>query len=199
MFDELRASLRDLFAARLSPTDRRVALGSMKEGLVHARLAVDDARASLERTRQRLSQEEIELATVIRRQGLAEQIGDQETVTIAARFAQQHSERVAVQRDKADVQSRELALMEREYAVMVEEFKRVHAGLDPAGASGSAPPRDVDREAADEIESLLGSTGASAAEDEAFDSMRRASQRAARDAAVDERLAALKARMGRGD
>jgi hypothetical protein len=199
MFDELRASLRDLFNSRLSPTDRRAALGSMKEGLVHARLAVDDARGALERSRLRLAQEETELATVLRRQGLAENIGDRETVTIAARFAQQHTERVAVQRDKVDVQSRELALMEREYAVMVEEFKRVHAGLDPAGAAGAPATRDAEREAAEEIDAMLVEPRPDAADDDAFDAMRRSTQRAAREAAVDERLAALKARMGRGD
>jgi hypothetical protein len=200
MFDELRSSLRDLFAARLSPTDRRAALGSMKEGLVHARLAVDDLRAAVGRSQTALTREEAELATVVRRQGLAEQIGDAETVAVAQRFAAQHQERAVVLRDKVDVQQRELALMEREYAVMLEEFKRVHAGLDPAGAGGGRPARDVQREAAAEVDALLAEANGAPPEDsEQFEAMARAARRAAREASAEERLAELKARMGRGD
>lgn len=198
MFDDLRASLRELFAARLSPTDRRAALGSMKEALVHARLAVDDLRTGLDAARATLAREEQELETVRRRQGLAADIGDQETVAIAERFAAQHAERVAVLRDKVDVQGRELAITERDYAAMLQEFKRVHAGLDPAGTDGRAPG-SVEREAAAEVDALLRADGPGAPADaDAFDALAREARRAQQAAAVDDRLAALKARMGRG-
>ncbi len=166
---------------------------------MHARMALDDLRAGLAASRATLTREEEELATIVRRQGLAQQIGDAETVAVAERFALQHTERVAVQRDKVEVQARELSLAEREYATMLQEFKRVHAGLDPAGATtGGDAARDHEREAAAEIDDLLGTRAARSATGDDFDTLSRAAQRAARDAAVDARLAELKARLGRG-
>jgi hypothetical protein len=203
VFEDLRSSLSDLFAARLSPTDRRSALASMKEGLVHARMALDDMRRALETSRAALAAEERELATVERRKGLAEQIGDRETVAIAERFALQHAEHVAVLRDKVEVQARELALTEGEYAAMREEFKRVQAGLDPRGAGAGGPAaRSAERAAEDEVDALLGERPRAAGADvdaDAFDALSRTAHRAQQAAQVDARLAALKARMGRGE
>ena len=68
----------------------------MREAMVHAKLAINDLRAALGVTEQRLRAEQAELETVRRRQGLAAEIGDSETVSIAERFAAQHAERVAV-------------------------------------------------------------------------------------------------------
>jgi hypothetical protein len=95
MFDELRDSLRAL-SSRLDPDERRRMGSGMREAMVHAKLAVNDMRAALAVTEQRLGSEQTELDTVRRRQGLAADIGDNETVEIAERFATQHAERVAV-------------------------------------------------------------------------------------------------------
>ena len=181
MFDDLKASLRDLISARMAPDDRRAAVHAMKESIVRARMALDDLRSALASTRQRLATEETELATVERRKALAEQAADAETVGIAERYARQLRERVEVLRRKADVQADELALAEREVGEMTQQLKLAASG------GGAAPPRTAT--VADELEP-------DAALSRDFDSLARASARAAAEPDADARLAELKRRMG---
>jgi hypothetical protein len=144
MFDELRDSLRHL-SSRLDPDERRRMSGGMREAMVHAKLAIQDMRAALTTTEARLRTEQAELDTVRRRQGLAAQIDDQETVAIAERFAAQHAERVAVLESKRMVQQQELELAEREYESMSADLKRVMSGFAPEASSPEmAARREVD-------------------------------------------------------
>ena len=94
MFDDLKATLRDLISARLAPDDRRAAVVSMKDALVRAKMGIDDLRDAHAQSQQRLAVEEAELATVERRRAMAEQIADAETVAIAERYARPLRERV---------------------------------------------------------------------------------------------------------
>ena len=96
MFENVRASLRELLAAARSPADRRAVLADMKETLVRARMGVEDVRGGLAESRRRLDAERRELETVRRRRDLASRIGDQETVAVAERFERQHAEHVEV-------------------------------------------------------------------------------------------------------
>ncbi len=181
MFDDLKDSLRDLISARLAPDDRRAAVHLMKESIIRAKMALDDLRGSLAQTRERLATEETELATVERRKALAEQAADAETVAIAERYARQLRERVEMLRRKVDVQADELALAERDVLEMTQQLKVA------ASAAGVAPPMTAT--IAEELEP-------DAALKRDFDSMSRASARAAAEQNADARLAELKRRMG---
>lgn len=188
MFDELRDSLRAL-SSRLDPDERRRMSGGMREAMVHAKLAVNEMRAALAVTEQRLHAEQTELDTVRRRQGLAADIGDHETVAIAERFAAQHAERVAVLEQKRMVQQQELALAEREYDGMSAELRRVMSGLAPDSQSADAA-------AAREVDVLLDNDPSLGADPvEPSPAVRRT--RAEREADAEARLADLKRKLGR--
>ena len=169
MFEPLRDALRG-FSTRLDPLERRAMTQSMRDALVHAKLGLNDVRASLATTSARLASERAELETVRRRQGLAAQIDDQETVAIAERFAVQHQERVAMLETKQMVQQHELSLAEREYEDMSAELRLILSGVAP---------------------------GARTAASTATDATESADVRADREADADQRLAALKRRMGK--
>lgn len=181
MFDDLKASIRDLIGARLHPDDRRAAVVAMKDALVRAKMGIADIRAGHEATVRRLATDEAELATVERRRAMAEQIADAETVAVAERYARQLRERVEVLRRKAQVEGDELALAERDVQEMTQQLKLAATG---AGA-GPAPTATV----ADELDP-----------DQAlrrdFDALARQNARAAAEQSADERLAELKRRMG---
>lgn len=187
MFDDLREALRG-FGRTVDPSDRRAALASMKDALVHARLALQDLRAAVQATERRLVAERAELATVVRRRGLAEQVGDRETVTVAERFVAQHGERVRVLEQKQAAQLDELSLAEREYDSMSRDLKRAMAGLPLGSAS-------VEAAAMREVEEALGESRFGAPADPEATS--RAERREAREASAAERLAELKRKLGR--
>jgi hypothetical protein len=187
MFDDLRDTLRT-FSARLDPDERRRMGQGMREAMVHAKLAINDMRAALGVTEQRLRTEQGELDTVRRRQGLAAEIGDQETVAIAERFAAQHAERVAVLESKRMVQQQELALAEREYEDMSAELRRVLSGVAPNTGGPEAA-------AAREVEALLSDDPVVAGEVDVPPPSRRS--RAEREADAEARLADLKRKFGR--
>ena len=181
MFDELRNAFRELLHGNVPPEERRNLLSAMRDTLVRARLALDDLRAGLEVTRRRMGTERAELETVRRRKGLAEGIGDLETVSIAERFEAHHLERLVVLERKEGAQVSELALVEREVLEMTEQFKAATSGVG-SGIAGAAPGDPLD--ARTELDAELGAMG-------------RAQRRAAAEADADARLADLKRRMGK--
>lgn len=191
MFEHLRDTLRGL-SARLAPEERRRVAGSMREALVHAKLALDDLRAAIEKTEARLATERQELETVLRRGALAAQVGDQETVEIAERFGRQHADRVRVLETKLMAQQQELSLGEREYEEMREQMRLALSGVAP---SPDAEARDI----MDELSAYIDGRDDAGAGPEvpADETPLRRRTRAEREADAEERLAALKRRMGK--
>jgi hypothetical protein len=188
MLDELREALRALRTGGVHASERRPMIARMRDTLVQARVGLGDLRAALETTRTRLAEERREVETIRRRKGLAANIKDLETVTIAERYEAQHVQRVTVLEQKLVIQETELAMAEREVEEMTAELKLAAAGIDSvappaAGASGvtSGPDASVDADA----ERLR----------QELDSLARARRRAATDAEAEEKLAALKRRM----
>jgi hypothetical protein len=182
VFDKLRASMRDLLDST-SPHERGAALARMKDTLATARVGLDDLRTGLDQTRARLVTERNELETVRRRKGLAAQISDAETVTVAERFETHHAERVLVLERKLAAQEAELQLAEREVAAMAGELRAAIRGTPSMRTSEAT----LDASAA---------TEASAAAEE-LDRMVRTRTRADRDAEAARKLEALKRRMGK--
>lgn len=188
----------------------------MRDAMVHAKLGVQDLRNGIATTETRLAAERAELDTVRRRLGLAAQIGDNETVAIAERFAAQHAERVAVLESKLMVQQQELTLTERELDEMSSQLRLAASGIAPGGVSADVQAaRELDAfmsgamDGPDASDPMAGSAGD---DDESFGgasqgagSMGASSSggtparrtRAEREAEAEERLAALKRRMGK--
>lgn len=193
MFDEFRDAFRNL-SGRLDPEERRRMSSGMREALMHAKLGVQDLRTTLAATDSQLAAERAQLETVRRRQGYAAEIGDNETVEIAERFATQHAEKVAMLESKQMVQQQELTIAEREYEQMSAELRRVQSGFAPDGAG-------VDARAQSEVDALLSDDapagmprGTSSSDDSVMPPRR---TRAEREADADARLADLKRRFGK--
>jgi hypothetical protein len=194
MFDQLRDSLRAL-SDRLAPEERRRVVSTMRDAMVHAKLGLQDLRDGIAATQARLAAERGELETVRRRQGLAAQINDSETVAIAEKFGAQHAERVAVLESKLMVQQQELALAERELEEMSSQMRLAASGIAPGGVSPDvSAAREVDAFLADD--GLGGPPGEGAPGDSGASTSPRRT-RAEKEADADERLAALKRRMGK--
>lgn len=190
MFDDLRQALRDLLHGNVPPEGRRALLSVMKDTLVRGRLALDDLREGLAATRKRLDRERHELETVVRRKGLAQGIGDAETVTIAARFEAQYAERVAVLERKLEAQESELALAERELTEMTQQYRAAAAGVG-SGMRPDAVPPSAGAAASDEIDDARASL------EREIDGLDRARRRESLEADAEARLAELKRRMGK--
>ena len=185
MFESLKAALQDLLGGRVAPADRRAVIADMKRALVSAKLGVDDLREGAELTRRRLAAEREALATMQRRKTLAEGINDAETVALAAKHEQQHSERIAVLEQKLAAQDAEFQLAEREVTEMIAGLKSANAGVGSGATAGSTGVTDEE----------LGLPNDAQLNSE-LDSLARQQKRNAADASAEERLAELKRRMG---
>jgi hypothetical protein len=185
MFDSFRQSLRDLMDRSTPPEARRAGLAQMKQTLVHARMGLDDLRAGIAKTRQRLAAEQAELDTVRRRKGLAAGINDTETVALAEKYETLHAERTDVLTRKLAAQEAELAMTERDVSEMTAALKSAMAGGEGALSSSSEHG---------EVDEMIDG-GANVAQE--IDALGRSSARSAREAEADRLLAELKRRMGK--
>ena len=185
MFEHLRRSWQSLLDGSLPPDERREVVAAMKDTLVQARVGVSAMRDGLVEVRARLDKERIELATCSRRKQLAQQIGDAETVAVAAKFELVHQERCSVLERKYGAQEAELALAEREVAEMTLEFKYAASGAKYTGAFGapSTPP--------------AGTTNAGPSSQPGAPEAPSSDRRSAAELDAELRLAELKRRMGK--
>jgi hypothetical protein len=175
MFEKLRESLRDAMNRASSPSEGRAVLAMMRDAIVEAKVGVSQIRSALDATRAQLEHERRELDTVRRRGRLAADIGDQETVRVAAQFEQRHLARVEVLERKLAAQESELALAEREVDEMTAQLRAMASGAGPA-ASTTPPELDAEPD---------------------LEALERAAARAARESAAERQLDELKRRMGR--
>jgi hypothetical protein len=195
MFDDVRQAFRDLLRGTPPSGDaRRSIVAQMRETLVQARMGLDDLRKGVEETQARLKRERLELDTVRRRKELALGIKDAETVAIAERYEKQHAERAALLERKLETQEAELAMVEREVGEMNAEFKLAAAGGTPGVSAGSASGAPTDSGVDEAVREAMGDNAGLRDE---IDGLARARQRAEAQASADEKLAALKRRMGK--
>lgn len=176
-----------MLAGRLAPDDRRALVSQMKATLVQARVGLQELHDALAATAQRLEHEMRELETVRRRRSLAEGINDAETVGIATKYEAQVAERVRILEQKRAAQEAELGMVSHEVEDMTAEFRRAAAGQDALPSLDEAAVAEAERAVDD---------GAAGLRTE-LDALGRAQARARREAEADERLAALKRRMGK--
>jgi hypothetical protein len=196
MFDDVRQAFRDLLRGTPPSGDaRRSIVAQMRETLVQARMGLDDLRKGVVETQARLTRERSELETVRRRKQLAVSINDAETVAVAERYEKQHAERAALLERKLETQEAELAMVEREVNEMNSEFKLAAAGATPGVSAGTSSPNDAGAGAkTGGVDDVLDEQAGLNAE---IDGLARARRRADAESAADEKLAALKRRMGK--
>jgi hypothetical protein len=188
MFEGMKAAIQDLLSGRIHPADRRAVIADMKQGLVSAKLGINDLQEGVEITRSRLEKEREALAITQRRKALAASIPDAETVAIAEKFELQHSERIAVLERKLEAQEAEFGLAEREYDEMLKALKAANVGAGSGISAGSRGPTDAD----------LGLPDDAGLRSE-LDALGRRSSRSAHEAAADAQLEELKRRMGKNE
>lgn len=153
----------------------------MRDAVIAARAALAVMRDQIGATERELEAERRQLLDAERRGRLAAEIGDQETVTVAQHFAGKHASRVSVLERKLGAQRDEMALAEHELADMTEQLK--------------AADRDrVAAEAADRVAAAQAGMGPVDAEDEL---LKGRLDRAAREAAAEQQLEALKQKLGK--
>lgn len=206
MFDDLRRAFKEAVdnfhqeLGRDSVTDTVDGLlKQMEREAVEAKEALALAEEQLAKARGRADAEAKEEAVCRRREGLARKIGDAETAEIAAKFAEKHAERRRVLARKAEAIQAEVRLQEADCKDMVRKIKEARANRDALSAqAGRTKARDTLGGVNDLLDDLdrmgesadAGSPPPSAAD---FDDVARRS----RDEAINERLEALKRRMGR--
>jgi hypothetical protein len=185
--------LRDAFRAALDAAgsgrggDLRELTARMREAVVEAKVGVREIRDALARSEAELASERTQLADAERRGRLAAEIQDQETVTVAERFAARHREHVAVLERKVAAQRDELALAERDLAEMQAQLERAARERGPAGAaarSADAAWRDIEA-----------AGGARPGVDPKDELLRADLDRQRREAQADRQLEELKKRM----
>ena len=186
MFERLRDALRTALDAATPPGDLRDLARQMREAVVEAKVAVQEMREALGRTEGGLTLERQRLADAERRGRLAAEIQDQETVTVAERFAVKHRERVAVLERKLAAQREEVTLAERELGEMQGQLKS--AERDRSTAQGE---RSTER-AWREVQSAGGTRPGMDLQDELLKSEM---DRAAREQTAQQQLEALKKKM----
>lgn len=189
MFESIRDAFRQLIQQNPDPETRRDALAQMRETLIRARMGLDDLRSGIEQTEKSVAEERAAIATMQRRRTLAERIQDEETVRLAARYEDQHGERLGVLERKLVVQRDELAMVEREVEEMSSDFRIASKGGVPGVGGGASENRAGFAEDVDGPSDPLDTA--------AFDAMQSRRRREDREARADEMLEALKRRMGR--
>jgi len=188
VFERLRDALRAALDAATPPGNLRDLARQMREAVVEAKVSVQETSEAVSRAGGELAVERQRLADAERRGRLAAEIQDQETVTVAGRFAAKHRERVGVLERKLAALNDELALYERELADMQAQLARVERDRPLTEAERSAERAWRDLQEAGGVRP----GGGTDLQDELLKSDL---DRTAREAAADQQLRELKKKM----
>jgi phage shock protein A len=165
MLDDLKTLFSSAWASFLREVGRRDPEDQVAELLGAMRREMVDARANLpvyEEEHRRagldLQRERKMLEDTVRRRGMAERIGDAETVRVADEFAARHHDRIRVLEEKVKAAKDEWDLRVRESQDMLRRYKE-------ADANRFALLAEMRRAGARET---IGGTGNGGATDDAF-------------------------------
>jgi len=162
MFDDLRAAFKealDNFNKELSrnqvPETVDKLLASMKDEIAEEKAQVAGVEAQLEKTLSEIERSIEQAETARRREAMAQKIDDQETATLAARYAARHEDHRQVLEKKATALREELGFREKTVQEMFARFHEAKAKRDALGATaGKTTARDA-LSAADDLFSDL--------------------------------------------
>ena len=99
--------------------------GAAYREVARVRNQLDELERAITETRQRLAHETDQVDVCVRRQEMAEEIGDAETARVAAEYRERHSERASVLEQKLDALEAERRLCRRD---LDEMEKALQAG-----------------------------------------------------------------------
>jgi hypothetical protein len=188
MFDRLRDALEAMLDAATPAGDPRDVVRKMHAAVLDTKVALASMRDGLAETERALRLEQKHLDDAERRGGMAQSIGDTETVEIAQQYATKHRERIVVLEHKLAAQHEELRLGEREFDEMREKLKLAR---DRGGVASDAGGHL--ESALREVEDAVGDRGSERLDDALNANL----DRAAREARAQAQLEALKKKMGR--
>ncbi|MBR9990301.1 MAG: hypothetical protein KFH98_11120 [Gemmatimonadetes bacterium] len=122
---------------------------AMEREVTSASGALGNLDDEIRRTRRDLAKEREAEQVCRRREVLAGDVGDDETVRIAAEFAQRHAERAAVLERKIHVLEDERTLLSRDVAAMRDKLAEISPagsarGVSDGAASGTGTARSSD-------------------------------------------------------
>jgi phage shock protein A len=142
MFEELRAAFKEaldnfnkeLSRENVSDTADKLLVG-MRNEIVAEKAAVSGVEDQLEKTREQIGRLEKEMATARRREELAREIDDDETVKLAAEFATKAEGHVTVLKKKEAALAEELTFRERTVEEMYARFNEAKEKRDALTAT----------------------------------------------------------------
>lgn len=210
MFDALRQAFReavDNFRTELNrdavPEKADGLIRAMEKEVVEARLILDRLAADIDATKRQVEEEDTQLQACLRREAMAQRIGDTETETVAREFAARHLQRKDVLEDKLRVLERERTDRVAEVEGMMKELKGAQARrAEMTAAAGRADARERLQGADDlfaDLDRMAERIGDLGHEADAAASFTEDSAPPARDrnAEAEARLRILKERMGK--
>lgn len=131
MFDDLRRAFReavDNFNRELNRDQVGGTVDRLLEGMVdevtQAKAELSRLKQDLERTEEQIEAEAAEIATIERRERMAREIDDEETVRLATEFGEKHHRRHQVLTAKAAALREEVALRSSEIDEMLSQVKQ---------------------------------------------------------------------------
>lgn len=212
MFDNLRRAFREAVENFRSELHRDDVPDTVDGLLRHMQTELTDARAYLahlgeevERTARLADAEAREAETCRRRERLARAIKDEDTADVARQFAERHEQRRDVLRRKAQALREELGVRSRDLEEMENKLRQARQRREElvASAGRTSARRSVD--AADDLfaeldrmaEKILDRERRTEAVDELLDDLETTAPPRSAEAEIEERLAALKRRMGK--
>ena len=157
MFDNLRQAFKeavDNFKEELNrdeiPEVVDGLLRQMQEEVTDAQAHAHTLEAQIKKALQLSELEEKEIATCRRREEMARRIGDEETATVAAEYAEKHEKRKVIQEQKALALRAELEMKRGEVTDMLAQYKEAKAKRESLTATtGRAEARNSLTEADD--------------------------------------------------
>ncbi|MFQ5745651.1 MAG: PspA/IM30 family protein [Gemmatimonadota bacterium] len=160
MFGRIKQAIDDALRAleeksgRGPEEDVEELLRAMREELVAARARVPELEAGLGKLEKSLDAERARLEACGRRARQAREIGDEETVDVAVRFAATHRSRIEVLEQKRDAAIAEIRLQRATVADMTDQLKSAIARRDALSvqARRARATRSLRAEGADAVD-----------------------------------------------
>lgn len=162
MFENLRAAFReavDNFNKELNRDQVPEAVDKLLKGMIdevtEAKTLLHDLETAIQRAKAEAQREKKEAATALRRQSMAEGIGDEETARVAGEYAEKCVRRQTVLEQKAEALEEELEVRKAEIEEMLEKVREARRNRDALTASaGRASARESIRGASDLFDEL---------------------------------------------
>lgn len=162
MFENLRQAFReavDNFNKELNRDDVPEVvdklLHQMQEEVTDAKAQLHTLEGQIKRALQLSEMEDREVATCLRREAMAQKIGDEETAKVAREYAEKHLRRKEIQENKALALREELEWRRKEVEDMLVKIKEARSKREAlAATTGRASARDSLGEAGELFDQL---------------------------------------------